>query len=82
MAVINDNFLFVGSDIQTASFEMLIFDRWGEKVYHSTDILEGWNGAKFNAGAILEQGAYVYKISYRDFKGLDHGLIGHVTLLR
>jgi PKD repeat protein len=26
------------------AFEVFIFSRWGEKVYYSTDITEGWNG--------------------------------------
>lgn len=51
-----------------------IYDRWGERVYHSSDISQGWNGIFRNRPANL--GAYVYLIQlispvnrYKMYKG-------------
>ncbi len=78
----NDEFRVMGTDIQNEGFEMSIFDRWGERVFYSNNIEIGWNGAKHNMGAVLEMGAYVYKINLRDWKGLEHEYIGHVTIVK
>jgi len=78
----NDEFRVMGTDIQNSGFEMSIFDRWGERVFYSNNMEVGWNGAKHNVGAILEEGAYVYKIDLLDWKGLQHEYIGHVTIVK
>lgn len=78
----NDEFRIMGTDIQTSGFEMSIFDRWGERVFYTGDLLQGWNGSKGNSGPTLEQGVYVYKVTLLDWKGLSHEYIGHVTLMK
>ncbi len=42
---------------------MLIFNRWGEKLFESDDISIGWDGTK--NGVPCPGDAYVYKISYK-----------------
>lgn len=75
----NDYFTAKGAEIN--EFSMMIFDRWGELVYQTTDISKGWDG-KANGGAGLAQtGIYVYKIQVRDFKEKYHNYTGHVSLL-
>jgi len=44
------------------SFEMNIFNRWGNLVYSTTDIAAGWDGT-FRSGATANPGVYVYSIS-------------------
>ena len=78
----NDMFMISGTDILKDDFTMLIFDRWGEMLFKTTDLHEGWNGSKGNSGAPCEMGVYVYKINLRDWKGLAHEYIGHVTLIK
>lgn len=38
------NDIFYGYGIEVKSFNMKIFDRWGEKIFESDSILEGWDG--------------------------------------
>jgi gliding motility-associated-like protein len=44
-------------------FRMEIFNRWGEFLWSTEDINEGWDGKKH--GNTLPGDAYVYKIAYR-----------------
>jgi gliding motility-associated-like protein len=57
-----------------------IFNRWGEKVFETNDILQGWDGT-YN-GEPCEQGAYLCKIYLIPKRGKlqSHELI--ITLLR
>lgn len=64
-------------------FEMTIFNRWGETVFKTDDIYEGWNGGLYNnSSKPLEAGVYVYRIVYKHLNGEFVDRIGHVTLIR
>ncbi|MCX6187166.1 MAG: gliding motility-associated C-terminal domain-containing protein [Bacteroidetes bacterium] len=63
-------------------FEMLIYNRWGTKVFECTDPNVKWNGKSFNDGSECAEGVYYYVLTYR-FRG--HGeqqARGSVTLIR
>ncbi len=76
---INDFFNISGQKIE--DFQIEIFNRWGQMVYKSFDLNDGWDGT-FN-GKKLPTGTYVYKIKTREF-GIDQNLIksGSVALVR
>ena len=79
----NDIFLpYVdGLSSEPGSFHMLIYDRWGNLIFESWDIDNGWDGYSEN-GKLLPMGVYVYKL---DLKFVDGGTsirIGDVTLIR
>lgn len=44
------------------TFNMVIFDRWGEKVYENDDPFIGWDGTF--RGSEMPPGAYLFNISY------------------
>lgn len=44
-------------------YVFMVFDRWGNKVYHSDDYQNNWDGSY--KGETLQQGAYTYRIEYR-----------------
>lgn len=44
-------------------YRMMIFNRWGEKLFETGDISEGWDGGK--NGKPCPGDAYVYMISYK-----------------
>jgi gliding motility-associated-like protein len=56
----NDVFEIYGSYIP--NFEIFIFNRWGEVVYHSTDYLASWNGTYM--GDLVQEDVYVVKVRY------------------
>ncbi len=69
-----------GLDFNT--FEMTIFDRWGEVLYQSKDATRGWDGSKFNKGDIIcKPDSYVYIIKFKDLDGRLYQRTGHVILL-
>ncbi|MBI2721191.1 MAG: gliding motility-associated C-terminal domain-containing protein [Bacteroidetes bacterium] len=78
---LNDIFTIKG--VNFYDFKMLIFDRWGEKIFESNDQLIGWNG-KFK-GKDCQVGVYIYQISFRNSYGLQKGTpytyTGHVSLI-
>ena len=58
-----------------------IYDRWGEKVFSTNNTEEGWDGTK-DGKLVSITSVFSYRIVARDFTGLDHEYIGHVTLVR
>ncbi|MGB0840236.1 MAG: gliding motility-associated C-terminal domain-containing protein, partial [Chitinophagales bacterium] len=43
-------------------YEMQIFNRWGESIFHSTDLEQAWDGTYDNQ--TLDNGVYPYYINY------------------
>lgn len=74
----NDVFKAKGGNI--VNFEIQIFNRWGEIIFHSFDINEGWDGT--HNGKMCPDGTYIWKIYYEDTKLIQHELVGHINLLR
>ena len=58
----NNRFAAIGSGI--LEYEIWIFDRRGVKVYHGTDVDNGWDGT--SNGRPCQQAAYTYFCRYRD----------------
>jgi gliding motility-associated-like protein len=67
---------------QLASFSMLIFDRFGAKVFETTDLTVGWNGKLNNTGREMSQDTYVYYIKAIQKNGKTDEAKGTVILLR
>lgn len=65
------------------SFQIYIFNRWGEKIFESSDIYYHWNGRRNNAdsGPIVPQDVYVYRIFVMDVFGREHEYFGHISVL-
>ncbi|WP_162902832.1 DUF7948 domain-containing protein [Taibaiella koreensis] len=57
-----------------------IFNRWGNKVYTSANIDEGWDGTK--DGKVLPMGVYIYIIEAVTDSGEIFTQEGNVTLIR
>jgi gliding motility-associated-like protein len=65
-------------------YDLVIYDRWGVKVFESTDSKNDWNGKVRNNGVDCPDGTYYYILQYR-FKGNDKDedvLNGVVRLIR
>jgi gliding motility-associated-like protein len=75
------NDVFKPKLIGVHSYSFMIFDRWGEKIFETDKLEEGWNG--LYKDVLCQQDVYVYKVSFRDdVKGVYHKYIGRVTLVR
>ena len=53
-----------------------------ECIFKTNDLNIGWNGAKHNTGALVQEDVYVYKVDLRDWQGIRHQYIGHVTIVK
>jgi len=78
----NDEFnqVFRVSYTNINEFSMLIFDRWGEIIFESYDINAGWDGTYH--GKIVQDGAYVYRVTAIGMDAVVYDLTGHVIVLR
>jgi gliding motility-associated-like protein len=74
----NNRFIVRATGIE--KFQMVIFTRWGEKVFETKNIAEGWDG-KLN-GTIAPIGTYIYQISFTNNLKESEELTGTVTLIR
>ncbi len=78
---INEVFIAKGNDIKT--FEMYIFDRWGDAIVPaSNDINNGWAGKVESNGTIFQEDTYVYLINVTDSKNVKHTYLGKVNLIK
>jgi gliding motility-associated-like protein len=76
----NDIFLPVGSDVLT--YELMIYNRWGQLIFTSNDVNLGWDG--LINGKTAASDAYVYQINYQGYQNKvlkTYTKMGNVTLL-
>jgi gliding motility-associated-like protein len=71
---INDTFGVKGEGIK--DFRLLIFNRWGEVIFESTEPRKQWDGRV--SGEPVQQGTYVYEL-YAN--GVKKGRTGSVTVI-
>lgn len=75
---INDQFKAVGSEIE--EFHLQIYDRWGELIFETDDIDQGWNGGVNRH--YVESEVYVWEIVAKEHTGVSFEKRGHVTVIR
>ena len=75
---LNDTFAAYGHSI--TEFKLDIFDRWGENIFTSNDIKNGWNG--LYKGEECKLDVYIYKIAYKGLDAKYRIKTGHITLER
>ena len=75
----NNDVLYVrGLYIEKVIFR--VFDRWGEMVFESTDVSQGWDGTFRNK--LLQPDVYDYYLDVTCVGGLKSIVKGNVTLMR
>ena len=75
------NEIFYFRSISVAEFELMIFNRWGELIFTSNNINDGWDGTY--KGKDVEIDVYVWKVRYkRNHTSNWESEIGRVSLLR
>ncbi|MCF8460246.1 MAG: gliding motility-associated C-terminal domain-containing protein [Flavobacteriales bacterium] len=76
----NDYFRGYGEGVDWDSYEITIYNRWGEEIFFSADIEQPWLGDYEQMDVANE--VYVWKILITDLNGEQHTYRGHVTVLR
>lgn len=75
-----DNDIFFPYTSGVVDYKLQIFNRWGELIFETTDIKQGWDG--YYRGEISQLGVYVWKAYVKLNVGKEYRLTGDVTLLR
>ncbi|SOD12166.1 putative Ig domain-containing protein [Pedobacter xixiisoli] len=74
----NDFFLAYGNNV--AKFRMRVYNQWGEFVFESQNLLQGWDGTY--RGRNQPTGVYVYYVDVTFNSGTVKTFKGTITLLR
>ncbi|MBL4625944.1 MAG: gliding motility-associated C-terminal domain-containing protein, partial [Flavobacteriales bacterium] len=78
---INDGFRLIGIGI--IDYELLIFDRWGERIFYTNDQTEEWMGDYNYNGVTVPIGTYVWKAYITQHSWTEPRIyIGHVNVVR
>ncbi|MES2704861.1 MAG: T9SS type B sorting domain-containing protein, partial [Bacteroidota bacterium] len=73
------NDIFQPKGVGIASYNLQVFNRWGEKMFQSNDFLKGWDGTF--KGGLCKMDVYTWKIDVTSNSGKTKNLQGHITLL-
>lgn len=77
---LNDRFLPIGEGWKEDSYQLLIFDRWGEKLFSTKQPDEGWNGML--KGIVVKNDTYVWRVILTDLFNKQHEFVGTVTVMK
>lgn len=78
---INNIFKPVYAGIIATEFQLVIYNRWGEQIFSTTNVNDGWNGKTKN-GSDCETGPYAYHFLMTDIRGNRYQKTGSVILLK
>lgn len=62
------------------SFEMWVYNRWGNQLFHTKDPAEGWDGTY--RGKTVPTGAYYYLVRAQGTDGIRYNRKGDINVLR
>lgn len=80
---LNDAWKFYGIDVDETDFHIVVFDRWGQRVYESTDLHAAWVGDNLGGDYFVQNGVYTYLITTRSIATKERKVIkGSVTITR
>ena len=75
----NLNEVFYPVQEGVVEYELAIYSRWGERLFYTTDINQGWDG--YYNGELCPQAVYIYKAVVTYGNGNRYELAGDITLL-
>lgn len=79
---VNPVFKPIVSLIDPLDYNLSIVDRWGQVMFHTTDMNEGWDGTITLSDKVAPTGTYMYVLRVKDGSGEEITKRGHVTLLK
>lgn len=79
---LNDEFMGTGIMAGATNFRMQIWNRWGEQVFETADLSEGWNGNIRGSDQPAPAGVYMVLVTYTGPRGQRYELKGVATIIR
>ena len=77
----NDVYKGIGYTQHIKSFEMGIYNRWGERVFTTQNPDEAWNGRKNNVGQKCQAGVYAVIVRIVGPRGEQQEIKGYATII-
>lgn len=77
---VNDVFNAKWKGLKT--YQLYIYNRWGDLIFASDNQREGWNGKANGGGQLSQQEVYVYVFETTDFLNFPHDYVGKITIIR
>jgi gliding motility-associated-like protein len=77
---VNDFFFAYGVNIR--EFRIWIYDRWGNMIWTTDNMDQGWDGKANGGKKIAQEDVYVWKIRFHDVFDKKHDMVGHVSIIR
>jgi gliding motility-associated-like protein len=77
----NDTWKPQMSEYSKEGYQLSVFDRWGQRIFHTTDTEEAWNGA-VDGKQVAPNTVYSYRILVRDFTSQEYEFVGQITVLK
>jgi gliding motility-associated-like protein len=81
----NDFFPSKDVNLDKSTYQLFIFNRWGELIYYTENVNAPWNGQRnkgLSTNTLAQEDVYVWKIKGQSIYGEKVNLIGRVTLIR
>ena len=79
---VNDIYKGTGFVAGMKSFDMKIWNRWGELIFETSNPNEGWNGQKYNTGEPSPQGVYLCVVTFTSPRNQKSEIKSYTTLIR
>ncbi|MEY3399457.1 MAG: hypothetical protein RL220_2051, partial [Bacteroidota bacterium] len=80
---INEEFRPVFTGYDNESYSLSIYDRWGLRIFQTSDPEEGWKGDNMGGEYYVQQDVYVWKVSLRVAGKAEYDTFsGFVTVIR
>jgi PKD domain/Ig-like domain CHU_C associated/PKD-like domain/SprB repeat/CHU_C Type IX secretion signal domain len=74
-----NSIFFPGVNKQVEEYHLYVYNRWGELIFQSHDINQGWDG--YIKGTLAAQGVYLWKVTVVYKNGSPDSMAGDITLL-
>jgi gliding motility-associated-like protein len=68
-------------DYSKKGYQLSIFDRWGQRIFHTTDTEEAWDGT-INGKVTAPNTIYSYQVIVQNVMYKEYKFTGHITLVR
>jgi gliding motility-associated-like protein len=77
----NNTWKPIMSEYSKEGYQLSIFDRWGSRIFHTTNTEDSWDGM-VNGKHVAPNSVYSYRVIVRDFTGQEYEFVGQVTVLK
>ncbi len=76
----NEFFRPTGTAWDLNTYNLWVFDRWGNQVFYTKDTNKGWDGTRY--GNEVQEDVYVWKVELKDVFGMQHEYNGHISIVK